>query len=174
MNDGQTNNNDKPNRQAIGTCTHAKAIHNAITTYSYIITNKSITNYKPLSSFTEIGNSSLPICHLVPEWSSSLVYQHGKKSVTKIGTIAKHLKRFPTDCNNMIQCLVHTAKVVVVWSIVQAIAIFYGWVTLLSVGIKWFRKGNTFWDVKERTLPPRCLNDISYGRHSFIQLQVLE
>lgn len=70
------------------------------------------------------------------------------------------------------QCLINAVKYVIVTSIVYAIALFYGWVTLISVSIKWFRTGNKFWYVKERTLPPRCLNDISYGRHAFIQLQV--
>ncbi len=72
----------------------------------------------------------------------------------------------------MLQCLMYIAKFVAVTCFVYAIALFYGCITIISVSIKWFRTGNKFWYVKERTLPPPILNDVSYGRHSFIQLQV--
>jgi hypothetical protein len=42
----------------------------------------------------------------------------------------------------------------------------------LRIGYDWFMKGANYWKVKERSLPPLCLQDAQYGRHAYIRLKV--
>jgi len=62
----------------------------------------------------------------------------------------------------------------VVTAVVYSIALFYGWVAVISSLFKWLRAGNSYWYIKERPLPPSCLQDTAYGKHSYVRLQDLK
>lgn len=64
------------------------------------------------------------------------------------------------------------AREVVLRLIVLAIGTFYAGVTLASLLLKRIRYGSDIWTVKERSLPPLCLQDTAYGRHAFVRLKV--
>lgn len=56
---------------------------------------------------------------------------------------------------------------------VLSIAIFYSSLVTVGIVVKRFIKGKEYWYVKERTLPPLILQDVQWGRHSYINLQVI-
>ncbi|CAG7722162.1 unnamed protein product [Allacma fusca] len=62
-------------------------------------------------------------------------------------------------------------KYLVVRSVVFGISLFYGGLTVLTVLFRWFKNGNEFFVVKERSLPPICLQDAAYGRHAYLKLK---
>ena len=63
-------------------------------------------------------------------------------------------------------------KLAGVKAILVGFSLFYGWLACLKMLYSWARYGNQFWFVKERTLPPKCLEDPSIGKHSYIKLKV--
>jgi len=64
------------------------------------------------------------------------------------------------------------AKVLAVKAIVLSIGLFYGAVTILSLLYRrYYKVGSHFWDVKDRSLPPLCLQETAYGRHAYLKLQ---
>lgn len=64
------------------------------------------------------------------------------------------------------------AKEIAARVFVLAVGAFYAGVTLASLVFKRLRHGSDIWLVKERSLPPLCLQDSAYGRHAFVRLKV--
>lgn len=63
-------------------------------------------------------------------------------------------------------------KYTLVAALVLSISLFYGFVAVLMNFIRRLREGPSFFEVKERTLPPACLQDSAWGRHAYIKLKV--
>jgi len=54
---------------------------------------------------------------------------------------------------------------------VTLISLTFCFGVFLRVLLKWYQKGNKYWYVKERTLPPLSLQDPALGRHSYVTLK---
>lgn len=63
-------------------------------------------------------------------------------------------------------------KEIIARGFVLSVGLFYAGVTLASLILKRIRHGSDIWVVKERSLPPLCLQDAAYGRHAFVRLKV--
>ncbi|ODN04167.1 Epoxide hydrolase 4 [Orchesella cincta] len=57
---------------------------------------------------------------------------------------------------------------------VLAIGLFYAAIAVVNLVFKRLRYGSDFLKVKERSLPPLCLQDTAYGRHAFLRLKDLK
>jgi len=62
-------------------------------------------------------------------------------------------------------------KLVILKTIIYGIALFWAWVSTLKLAFEWLKRGNAFWEVKERSLPPAILQDTRWGKHSYIKLK---
>jgi len=67
--------------------------------------------------------------------------------------------------------MVYLLKLAGVKAILVGLSLFYGWLACLKLVFSWIRYGNQFWYVKERSLPPPCLQDPSLGKHSYVKLK---
>jgi len=64
-------------------------------------------------------------------------------------------------------------KWILVRLFVWTLTLVYSWISILRLILMRFQFGSKLWEVKERSLPPSCLNDAKFGKHSYMKLRVL-
>lgn len=57
-------------------------------------------------------------------------------------------------------------------TVVMSLGAFYAGIACFTLLLKRLRYGSEILTVKERSLPPLCLQDAAYGRHAFVRLKV--
>ena len=67
---------------------------------------------------------------------------------------------------------IYYAKYIVAKIVVLNIGLFYGFVAIVVNLFNRLRVGPEYFEVKERSLPPACLQDAAYGRHAYINVKV--
>ena len=67
---------------------------------------------------------------------------------------------------------IYYVKYVAVKILFLSIGLFYAAVGIAVNIFNRIRIGPEYFEVKERTLPPACLQDAAYGRHAYINIKV--